>query len=50
MQGFDPAAQGGHAESDLAQLFVFGAPHAPRIVAAYDRFESTQSTPSKQER
>ena len=32
----DPAAQGGHAESDLAQLFVFGAPHAPRIVAAYD--------------
>lgn len=32
----DPAAQGGHAESDLAQLFVFGAPHADRIVAAYD--------------
>lgn len=32
----DPAAQGGHAECDLAQLFVFGAPHAERIVAAYD--------------
>ena len=32
----DPAAHGGHAESDLAQLFVFGAPHARRIVAAYD--------------
>ncbi|MCK6211263.1 fructosamine kinase family protein [Georgenia sp. EYE_87] len=32
----DPAAQGGHAESDLAQLAVFGAPHLERIVAAYD--------------
>lgn len=32
----DPAAQGGHAESDLAQLGVFGAPHRERIVAAYD--------------
>ena len=31
----DPAAQGGHAESDLAQLSVFGAPHHERIVAAY---------------
>lgn len=31
----DPAAHGGHAESDLAQLFVFGAPHAERTVAAY---------------
>ncbi|MFD1718839.1 fructosamine kinase family protein [Georgenia deserti] len=31
----DPAAQGGHAESDLAQLSVFGAPHRERIVAAY---------------
>lgn len=32
----DPAAQGGHAESDLAQLAVFGAPHLERIVAAYN--------------
>ena len=32
----DPAAHGGHAESDLAQLGVFGAPHRDRIVAAYD--------------
>lgn len=32
----DPAAHGGHAESDLAQLGVFGAPHRERIVAAYD--------------
>ncbi|MDO4888987.1 MAG: fructosamine kinase family protein [Actinomycetaceae bacterium] len=32
----DPACQGGHAESDLAQLTVFGAPHVERIYAAYD--------------
>ncbi|KAE8762767.1 fructosamine kinase family protein [Georgenia thermotolerans] len=32
----DPAAHGGHAESDLAQLAVFDAPHRERIVAAYD--------------
>lgn len=32
----DPAAQGGHAESDLAQLAVFGAPYLERILAAYD--------------
>ncbi|UNX54716.1 fructosamine kinase family protein [Georgenia sp. TF02-10] len=31
----DPAAHGGHAESDLAQLGVFGAPHLDRIVAGY---------------
>lgn len=32
----DPAAHGGHAESDLAQLSVFGAPFTDRIWAAYD--------------
>lgn len=32
----DPAAQGGHAESDLAQLTVFGAPFLDRVLAAYD--------------
>ena len=32
----DPAAQGGHAEEDLAALDVFGAPHKERIWAAYD--------------
>ena len=31
----DPASHGGHAESDLAQLTVFGAPFAERIYAAY---------------
>ena len=32
----DPAAQGGHAETDLAMLQLFGAPHVERILAAYD--------------
>ncbi|MEU5553469.1 fructosamine kinase family protein [Micromonospora sp. NPDC047793] len=33
----DPAAHGGHRETDLAQLALFGgAPHADRILAAYD--------------
>ncbi|WP_336085160.1 fructosamine kinase family protein [Nocardia sp. SSK8] len=33
----DPAAHGGHRETDLATLFLFGgAPHLPRILAAYN--------------
>ncbi|MFI7077661.1 fructosamine kinase family protein [Micromonospora sp. NPDC049903] len=33
----DPAAHGGHRETDLAQLALFGgAPYADRILAAYD--------------
>jgi fructosamine-3-kinase len=32
----DPAAHGGHRESDLAMLALFGAPHLDRITAAYD--------------
>ena len=32
----DPAAHGGHRESDLAMLALFGAPHVARILAAYD--------------
>ncbi len=31
----DPAAQGGHRETDLAMLALFGAPHLDRIVGAY---------------
>jgi fructosamine-3-kinase len=31
----DPAAYGGHRETDLAMLDLFGAPHLDRIVAAY---------------
>jgi fructosamine-3-kinase len=32
----DPAAYGGHRETDLAMLDLFGAPHLGRILAAYD--------------
>ena len=32
----DPAAQGGHAEEDLAALAVFGCPYYERILAAYN--------------
>jgi fructosamine-3-kinase len=33
----DPAAHGGHRETDLAQLALFGgAPHLDRVLAAYD--------------
>ncbi len=32
----DPAAHGGHPESDLAALALFGAPHLERILAAYN--------------
>ncbi|GAA3394068.1 fructosamine kinase family protein [Cryptosporangium minutisporangium] len=32
----DPAAYGGHRETDLAMLALFGAPHLDRVLAAYD--------------
>ena len=32
----DPAAHGGHVETDLSELGVFGAPHLERILAAYN--------------
>ena len=32
----DPMAHGGHAETDLAMLALFGCPHLGRIVSAYD--------------
>jgi fructosamine-3-kinase len=31
----DPAAHGGHRETDLAMLALFGAPHLARLVDAY---------------
>ncbi|WP_349239565.1 fructosamine kinase family protein [Nocardia sp. CC201C] len=34
----DPAAHGGHRETDLAMLALFGAPHLDRIRAAYDEY------------
>ncbi|WP_343944099.1 fructosamine kinase family protein, partial [Pseudonocardia zijingensis] len=32
----DPAAHGGHRETDLAMLALFGCPHLPTVLAAYD--------------
>jgi fructosamine-3-kinase len=32
----DPAAHGGHRETDLAMLALFGAPDLDRILAGYD--------------
>jgi fructosamine-3-kinase len=32
----DPAAHGGHRETDLAMLALFGAPFLDRILASYD--------------
>lgn len=32
----DPAAHGGHRESDLALLSLFGSPHLHRVIEAYD--------------
>lgn len=32
----DPAAHGGHRETDLAMLALFGLPHLDRLMAAYD--------------
>ncbi|WP_167475018.1 fructosamine kinase family protein [Nocardia arthritidis] len=32
----DPAAHGGHRETDLAMLALFGAPHLDRILSAYN--------------
>ncbi|HET7431281.1 MAG TPA: fructosamine kinase family protein [Nocardioides sp.] len=32
----DPAAHGGHRETDLAMLALFGLPHLPRVLAAYE--------------
>jgi fructosamine-3-kinase len=35
----DPAAHGGHRETDLAMLALFGCPFLERVLAAYDRAE-----------
>lgn len=32
----DPAAHGGHPETDLAMLALFGLPHLERVLASYD--------------
>ncbi|WEB73054.1 fructosamine kinase family protein [Winkia neuii] len=38
----DPAAQGGHAETDLAYLEVFGQPYLDRIYAGYNSVSKLQ--------
>ncbi len=32
----DPAAHGGHRETDLAMLALFGCPHLDAVLAGYD--------------
>ncbi|WP_156753953.1 fructosamine kinase family protein [Actinokineospora pegani] len=44
----DPAAHGGHRESDLAMLALFGCPHLDRVLAAYD--ETRPLAPGWQDR
>lgn len=44
----DPAAHGGHREVDLAMLALFGLPHLPRVLEAYD--EATPLTDGWQDR
>lgn len=36
----DPAAHGGHRETDLAMLALFGCPHYDAVVAGYQRMRS----------
>jgi fructosamine-3-kinase len=44
----DPAAHGGHRESDLAMLALFGAPYLDRVLAAYD--EASRLAPGWRDR
>jgi fructosamine-3-kinase len=44
----DPAAHGGHRETDLAMLALFGCPHLDRILGAYQ--ESAPLAPGWRER
>ncbi|MCD4533270.1 fructosamine kinase family protein [Nocardioides sp. cx-169] len=44
----DPAAYGGHREVDLAMLSLFGLPHLPRVLDAYD--EATPLTDGWEDR
>lgn len=44
----DPAVHGGHRETDLAMLALFGAPHLQRILDAYD--EAAPLQPGWQDR
>lgn len=39
----DPAAHGGHRETDLAMLALFGAPHLDQILAGYDEVSQLEA-------
>ena len=41
----DPAAHGGHRETDLAMLQLFGAPHLPVILEAYAQAAAAAGVP-----
>jgi fructosamine-3-kinase len=36
----DPAAHGGHAETDIAMLMLFGCPHLGQILEGYETVRS----------
>ncbi|MGW3210053.1 fructosamine kinase family protein [Streptomyces sp. NPDC001135] len=44
----DPAAHGGHRETDLAMLQLFGCPHLDLVLAGYE--EATPLAPGRRER
>ncbi|OLZ62339.1 fructosamine kinase [Streptomyces sp. IMTB 2501] len=44
----DPAAHGGHRETDLAMLQLFGCPHLDRVLAGYE--EAAPLAPGRQDR
>jgi fructosamine-3-kinase len=44
----DPAAHGGHRETDLAMLILFGCPHLDAVLAAYD--EEAPPAPGRRDR
>ena len=41
----DPASHGGHRETDLAMLALFGLPHLERVLAAYEREAAATGEP-----
>jgi len=44
----DPAAHGGHRETDLAMLALFGCPFLERVLAAYDRGAAELGAPLRE--
>jgi fructosamine-3-kinase len=44
----DPAAHGGHRETDLAMLSLFGCPFLDRVLAAYDEGAAAIGAPLRE--